>query len=233
MTAIAFYAESDPDSARVYRWAIGDPMSRIPTLRASGLAGSLFEADVAAIRATLPVCTVIEDASLEGDEAFEALDLARAHWAGEWQMVDRVRTPIPEAGELLRSNIVDVSVGGRYEYHVLIQQPDQVGLDRLELSLGEGGSYTVTDARRDSITLEPYRVFRDAGSMPGLPVYFAMAEDDRVQAVELIAPGQVLRYTIGSPGFILEVDEMEITAFRFLDADGRVLASGDLHGIGP
>lgn len=232
-TAIAFYAERDLDSARVYRWAIGDPMSRIPTLRASGLAGSLFDADVAAIRATLPVCTVLEDPALEGEEAFEALDLAGAHWTSEWQIVDRARAPNPETGELLRSRIVDVSVGGRHEYHVLIQQPDQFGLDRIQLSLGEDRSFTVRSAARDSMAPEPYVVVRDTGSGPGLPVYFAMADDERVQAVELIGPGQALRYTIGSPGFILETDVMEITAYRFLDSDGGVLASGDLHGIGP
>jgi len=232
-TAIAFYAERDTDSARVYRWAIGDPMSRIPALRASGLAGTLFDADVAAIRATLPVCTVLEDPALEGDEAFETLDLARAHWTSGSQIVDRARAPIPEARELLRSRIVDVSVGGPYEYHVLIQQPDEVGLDRIDLSLGGDRSYTVTGATRDSVVPEPYVVVRDTGSGPGLPVYFAMADDERVQAVDLIGPGRVLRYTIGSPGFILETDELEITAYQFLDSDGRVLASGDLHGIGP
>lgn len=225
-TAIAFWMEQGGQGVRAYRWAIGDPMNRLVAVHAGGLAGSLTDPNVARLRAGLPVCDVVSDATPGSRETLAALDAAREAWEREWHGWAG-RGPIPGTGELLRSRVIDVSRGTPRDMWVLLERPDHGSLDRVAISV-DGAEFRVEGSSGDGEMIEPFVVHAEPG--PDYWVYYASVADGSVRAVELIGPSGALRYSIRSPGFILDidVDPAEISAYRFVDAQGVVIATGNL-----
>jgi len=226
-TAIAFWAEEDDHGVRAYRWAVGDPMNRLFTLRDGGLAGSLSHAEVARLRADLPICDVVLDLAPSRDEALAALDAARERWEREWHGFAGPQ-PIPQRDELVRSQVVDISRGAPRDFWVLLERPNQVGIDRIALSL-DAAEFRVESAMNDEMRPEPFVVSAERSVSNAL--YYGAVADQAVRALELTGPGQTLRYPVTAPGFILDVaiDPEELSSYRFLDAEGRIRVAGEIE----
>lgn len=228
-TAIAFWMEAGGEGTRAYRWAVGEPMNRFATLRARGLAGSLTDPEVAQHRAELPICDVVVDVAPSTEEAMVALEAARERWLREWGHDSPARGPIPLTDELSRSRVVAVTRGNPRELWVLLDRPGESGLDRIALS-AEGTAFRVEGASGGD---EPTRTFVvHAEPSPGYWVYYAAFDDPSVRAVELLgAASGTLRYSVGAPGFILDIpaDPSEVSSYRLLNAQGDVVGAGDLE----
>jgi hypothetical protein len=227
-TAIAFYQEKDADGVRAYRWAVGEPMNRIATLRAGGLAGSLWHPEVAELRAQMPVCDVSLDASLTVDETMAALDGARRLWETEVHGFGG-SAPIPETRDLVLSRVMEAAQGAPHDYLVLLERPNRTGIDRIGIFEETDDSFRVQNASSDAGFVEPSVVYRESTSL-GF-AYFGVTEGSEIRAVELVGPTQTLRYSVSSQGFILQLADMpkEITAFRLLDASGDVRSEGEIE----
>lgn len=224
--AIAFWAE-EGGGVRAYRWAIGDPMNRITPLRTAGLAGSVSDPVVAQMRTDIPVCEVVQDLTPTRAEALAALDAARERW--ERQTHGRfMAQPIPEAEELSRSTVMDVSAGTSGAYWILLERPDGAGMDRI--AVGQDGSGPRLESGSvDGARPDPLGVYVDPG--PGSGIFYGRIGDRAAAAIELIGPGRTLRYPVTAPGFILDIpiDPEELTEYRLLDAQGESVSAGVIH----
>ena len=229
-TAIAFYAERDPDSLRAYRWAVGEP-GRLPVVSSGGLTGTLAEARIAAMRASLPVCSTVLDPGIGEAQARDALLGARDAWVVEVGMDARLQPPIPEAEILADAQVTNMSPMGRNLYGVVIayREDTRQRLQRVTLSGMADGGFDVQNASFDVGGASPLVVYRDPIS--SAPSYFALTGDAQAAAVEFIGPGVVLRYPVRGTGFMLEgiVPADEVTDYRFLGVDGQVLAAGRIE----
>ncbi|MGH2380322.1 MAG: hypothetical protein ACRDG7_03760 [Candidatus Limnocylindria bacterium] len=218
--AIAFFVERDPSSVRPFRWAIGQAAGT-PSVAAMGIAGSLMDADVARARARLSLCSVFVDPSLGEAAARDAITRARDRWEGGEIPTDRFL-------DLRGAEVVDVSPMTRNLYSVLLERPDGVRtwLERVSLSLDEDQLHTMSGGALDSGVTRPQVVYRD-----NTPThYFGLIDDPSVVALELLGADERLRYTVGAPGFILQgaAPSGQLHTYRFLAADGHVVAEGDL-----
>ena len=227
-TAIAFFAERDPDSNRAFRWAVGEP-GRLPMVDAGGLTGTLTDAGVAAIRGSLPVCSLIVDPALGEEQTRDALQRAREAWDASATV--RMGAPIPDPEVLEDAQITNMSRIGRDLYGVVLEYRDGTvaRVDRVMLSVAGDGTFEVQNAGLDEAGAQPLVVYRDPTF--GAATYFAFTGDSGAAAMEFIGPGKVLRYPVSGSGFMLEgvVPVDAVTEYRILDAEGRSLASGRIE----
>jgi len=225
-TAIAFFAERDPDSNRAFRWAVGEP-GRLPVVDAGGLTGTLTDAGVAAIRGSLPVCSMIVDPALGEERARDALQRAREAWDGRVE-AERIVAPIPDREILEDARVTNMSPMGPDVYGVMIDYRDETGahVSRVLLTEAADGSFEVQNGGFDEGGAQSLVVYRD--SQFSTPTYFAFTGGAGAAAVDLIGPGVVLRYPASGSGFMIEgvVPADAVTEYRILDGEGRGLASG-------
>jgi len=123
--AIAFFTERDPSGVRPFRWAIGEPNDG-QEVTATGISGTLFEADVARARAAMPVCSIFVDPSLGDQAANDALEEAWTRQRKEMEAQGFPRGPIPNFRQLdLRdARVVDMTPISRDTYRALVEVPD-------------------------------------------------------------------------------------------------------------
>ena len=216
--AIAFFVERDPTSVRPFRWAIGTADAN-QSVMATGIAGSLMDADVARARAQLPLCSVFVDRSLGEEAARDALAQAREHWQAQGG-------PVP-IHDLRGTEVVDMAPMTRELYSVLVERPDgaRTWVERITLSLDEGLS--ISTQAMDSGVARPQVAYRASGPPTD---YFGLIDDSSVVALELFGAKDRVRYSVGAPGFILQwtVPSGQLHRYRFLDARGQVVAEGDI-----
>lgn len=228
-TAIAFWAERDPESNRAYRWAVGEP-GRLPVVAAGGLTGSLSGAEVASLRASLPICSMVIDSALGEEQAREALLGAREAW-GESGLNVSFMPQILDPEVLDDAQITGLWRMDRDLFGVVIAQESDAGawLNRALLTRERDGGFAIQHSGFDPGAAEPLVVYRDP--MFGSATFFAVTGDVEAAAVEFIGSGVLLRYPVRDSGFMLTADVPvdAVTEYRFLDDEGRVLATGRIE----
>ncbi|HYI66239.1 MAG TPA: hypothetical protein VEW95_04910 [Candidatus Limnocylindrales bacterium] len=221
-TAIVFYTEREVGGVRPMRWAVGEP-GAATAVREVGIAASLADANVAAIRARLPICTVAVDPSLDEAAAREALGHAASSWGeGSVPFVD-----------LREAIVLDVSASSRELFSVLLEDQQEgvvTRLDRVTVGLAEGGGYTLQHAAANIGVARNIAVYRDTSSA-ALATVFGLAKDAPVAAVDLIGSETRLRYPIRAPGFIIEAEVPDggLRSFEIRDAAGNIIGSGRIE----
>lgn len=222
-SAIAIIGESSPGSSGGYRWVFGEP-SAAESVDASGHARTISDSEVATLRAQLPVCEVLVDATLDESAAFTALSQARDLYL----VTNGAPQPVIGIADVRASEVMDFKPTDPEHYVALLKRPQSQQLDRLTLSVGDDGTFAFTDWGFNDVREEPYTLYRDSLIAPS--IYYALLPDEDVAAVDIIGPHTHLRYSAAAPGFVLqaEIPDEAVTAFRFLDVDGRVIASGDI-----
>jgi hypothetical protein len=222
-SAIAILAESEPGSSEGYRWFLGEP-SATDSVGASGQARTISDAEVATLRAQLPVCEVLVDARLDEAAAFTALSQARDLHS----VTTGAPQPVTGIADVRAFEVMDFKPTDPEHYVALLQRPQSHQLDRLTLSVGDDGTFAFRDWMFNDVEEQPYTLYRDSLFAPSM--YYALLPDEHVAAVDIIGPHTHLRYSAAAPGFVLqaEIPDDAVTEYRFLDADGRVIASGDI-----
>jgi hypothetical protein len=233
-TGLAFFEATAPDGLPLYRWAMGRIDRGVP--QATGEVRSVDDERVAGIRATLPPCEMVVDVVTA---AVREIGMPRELWAvttGEEDVEGEVRL----VGATLMADGHRAGPNGEVElptYLVLMdRRTDQAHwVERATISVTDGawaaGRFVDLPVERPE-TQQSMQIFADPGFTD--ETLFAWIDDPDVRAVDIWVPreGRVLRYTVGSPGFVLQfdarvgpVDEM---TYELLDAHGAILEAGSV-----
>ena len=233
-TGIAFFEATATDGLPLYRWALGSVDAGVP--RAAGEVRSVDDANVAAMRAALPPCELLVD-----DVAAPLRDIGGPHelWTvttGEEVVEGEVRL----IGATLMADGRRAGPLGGVEvptYLVLMDRRSdrEHMVERATVSVLDGswavGRFVDVPVERPG-TQDTTEVFADPGFAD--ETLFAWIEDPEVRAVDIWVPreGQVLRYTVRSPGFVLQFDArvgpVEELTYELVDADGAIVDAGSV-----
>jgi len=224
-SALAVFGVTDPGGASGgYWWVLGEP-TEATVVDASGHARTITGADLATVRAGLPVCSVVVDAGLDPAAAFAAFGQARELYAER----HGVSQPVIGIPDVRSFEVLDFSRMDPEHYAALLQRPGTAVVDRLTMSLTDDGGFAFGDWRFSG-DFQPSSniLYRDLMTDP--PMYYAFVPEGDVAAVDIIGPETTLRYAVAAPGFVVQVDVRAdlVTAFQFLDAEGAVIAHGDI-----
>jgi hypothetical protein len=231
-TGLAFFQATATDGLPVHRWTMGSIDVHPPQV--SGTVRSVDDASVARVRATLPPCETVVDAvaapllEVGGPRELWTLTTGDEDVEGEVRVIgattvsDGHRVGPPGDGEVLT-------------YLVLLERRSGGGalVERASISVMDGWTTTsrfldVPVARPEAAN--PLQVFADPGYLD--ETLFAWIDDPRVRAVDIWVPreSKVLRYTVASPGFVVQFDArvgpVDELTYEMLDEHGAVIAAG-------
>lgn len=233
-TGLAFFEATATDGLPLYRWALGSIDVGVP--RATGQVRSVDDADVARVRATLPPCEMVVDAVTAPIREIGGPHELWTVMTGEELVEGEVRI----IGATLMADGHRAGPLGGAEvptYLVLMDRRTDQGhwVERATISVTEGawaaGRFVDLPVERPE-TQQSMQIFADPGFTD--ETLFAWIDDPDVRAVDIWVPreARVLRYTVGSPGFVLQfdarvgpVDEM---TYELLDAHGAILEAGSV-----
>jgi hypothetical protein len=230
-TGLAFFETTATDGLPLYRWAVGTIDVSSP--RATGVVRSVDDASVARLRATLPLCEQIVDVvaapvlEIGGPRELWTMTTGEEDLEGEVRIIGATliadghrRGPLGE--EELPTYLVVLDRRTDWAHYV----------ERVSVSASERWAMGADMGLMQPGEPRSMQVFADPGYLD--ETLFAWIEDPRVRAVDIWIPreARVLRYTVGSPGFVLQfdarvgpVDEM---SYELLDEHGAVLAAGQV-----
>lgn len=231
---MAFFEGLGLDGERTYVWGTGPIDGARPTT--TGMSNSVDDRTAARLRATLPPCDLVLDRVAQ--EVFDEVGDARDLWTlttgdevfeGEARVIGA--TPIRD-GHRAGPNGEEASptflmlLERQTDRTFWIERPSISVTDHLAV-----GSNAESEVAREGQP-DSTQVFADPGHLD--ETLFGWIDDPRVRAVDISIPreGTVLRYTVASPGFLIQFDArvgpVEEMQFELIDGTGTVLASGSV-----
>lgn len=237
---VVFFESTPEDGERRYFWGSGH--IGVDGLSASGVSESVDAAEVARLRASLPVCRIVVDAVARRvlDAVGDSRDLwtlATGQEVGEGTTRIIGATPIADGH---RAGPAGEDPIPTFLFVLDRRSTAEYWIERPTISI-TGGS-TVVGVNQEAVVGRSgkpptMQVFADPDQVS--ETAFAWIDDPRVRAVDILVPREhsVLRYSVAAPGFLIQfdarvgpVDEMQ---YRFIDEGGSLITSGSVAAWPP